>query len=346
MPIDFNQPTVGQLHNTEYTPGIRDALRALGKQLDGETISNPQVGTICWSTASSVWQRFDGTSWNELATGFLKASQYTAADVLAKLLTVDGTGSGLDAALLGGAGPAFFTDIPARLGYTPLNKAGDSLNGRLVQHANGFGCAMRDDLTARVDSGFYESSSASLAEGWPLNAAWMHLLSVTHSNTSNYYAMQLAGDFYTQRWFLRNTNAAGGQAWAEVWHSGNFNPFAVAPINSPNFTGTPLRGGVEIGFRSVPRVATGGGTLIADNAGRCVASSGGLTVPSGVFAAGDAVSLYNDSGAAITLTQGAGLTLRLAGTGTTGNRTLAARGLATLWFNSAAEAIISGSGLS
>ena len=42
----------------------------------------------------------------------------------------------------------------------------------------------------------------------------------------------------------------------------------------------------------------------------------------------------------------AGLTLRLAGTATTGNRTLAARGLATIWFNSASEAVASGPGVS
>jgi hypothetical protein len=65
-----------------------------------------------------------------------------------------------------------------------------------------------------------------------------------------------------------------------------------------------------------------------------------------VYAAGDSFSIYNDSASSITLTQGSGLTLRMAGTSNTGNRTLAARGLATIWFNSATEAIISGAGVS
>jgi hypothetical protein len=38
----------------------------------------------------------------------LNSANYTAADVLTKLLTVDGVGSGLDADKLGGNGPAFF----------------------------------------------------------------------------------------------------------------------------------------------------------------------------------------------------------------------------------------------
>jgi hypothetical protein len=106
-------------------------------------------------------------------------------------------------------------------------------------------------------------------------------------------------------------------------------------------------GGIEVGFRQIPRYATSGGT-ISDLTGRgkCYATTGGITVPASTYSAGDAVSIYNDSASAITITQGASLTLRLAGTTTTGNRTLAARGMCTVWFNNATEAIISGSGLS
>jgi hypothetical protein len=43
----------------------------------------------------------------------------------------DGAGSALDAGLLGGQLPAYYTAITARLGYTPLNKAGDTLTGDL-----------------------------------------------------------------------------------------------------------------------------------------------------------------------------------------------------------------------
>lgn len=53
----------------------------------------------------------------------LETSAYTAADVLAKLLTVDGAASGLDADLLDGQSSAYYTDIASRLGYTPLNAA-------------------------------------------------------------------------------------------------------------------------------------------------------------------------------------------------------------------------------
>jgi hypothetical protein len=103
--------------------------------------------------------------------------------------------------------------------------------------------------------------------------------------------------------------------------------------------------GVTIGFRNIPRSTTSG-TATTGDVGKYIAATAGITIPSGTFAAGDAVSIYNDSASSITITQGSGLTLRLAGTANTGNRTLAQRGMATIWFNSANEAIISGSGLS
>lgn len=102
--------------------------------------------------------------------------------------------------------------------------------------------------------------------------------------------------------------------------------------------------GVTIGYRSIPRSTTTGTAVLAD-VGKCIAISAGLTIPASTFSAGDAISVYNNSASSVTLTQGSGLTLRLAGTTTTGNRTLAARGIATIWFNSATEAVISGAGV-
>lgn len=107
-----------------------------------------------------------------------------------------------------------------------------------------------------------------------------------------------------------------------------------SPVNGPS--------DAEVGFRRVVRETTGG-TLTAAMVGTCQAVSAGVTVPNSVFAAGDAVQVYNNSASAITITQGSGVTLRLGGTTTTGNRTLAARGIAYLWWNSASECIAMGS---
>jgi hypothetical protein len=101
----------------------------------------------------------------------------------------------------------------------------------------------------------------------------------------------------------------------------------------------------EIGFRRVVRQTTGG-TLTAAMVGTCQAVSSSVTVPNSVFAAGDAVSIYNNSASSISVVQGSGVTLRLAGSATTGTRTLAARGVATIWWNATGEAIVGGAGVS
>lgn len=105
-------------------------------------------------------------------------------------------------------------------------------------------------------------------------------------------------------------------------------------------------GGIEIGYRGIPNVGTTGGTAGTVDRGKMYVTTGGITVPNATFAAGDTFSIYNNSGAAVTITQGASLTLRQAGTTNTGNRTLAARGICTVTFISGSEAIISGAGVS
>ena len=93
---------------------------------------------------------------------------------------------------------------------------------------------------------------------------------------------------------------------------------------------------------------TGAYTLVATDNGKHInTTTGGVTVPNGVFSAGDVVSIFNDSTSDQTITQGAGVTLRLAGSATTGNRTLSQYGLATvLCVGGSNEFVISGAGLS
>lgn len=97
-------------------------------------------------------------------------------------------------------------------------------------------------------------------------------------------------------------------------------------------------------MRNIPRSTTTTTAAIGDR-GKCIAITANIDIPNAVFAAGDTISIYNDSAGALTITQGASFTLRLAGTATTGNRTLAARGFATIWFNTASEGICNGPGV-
>lgn len=127
---------------------------------------------------------------------------------------------------------------------------------------------------------------------------------------------------------------------------------AAASFANVNLTGTSTYNGTEIGFRGVPRaVQNGNYTFVADDKGRCKAKTDtgayAYTVNNGVHGDGDVITVQNlGSSGNITITQGAGVTLQLGGTNTTGNRTLAAGGLATIYFDAATHAVVTGAGLS
>ena len=86
-------------------------------------------------------------------------------------------------------------------------------------------------------------------------------------------------------------------------------------------------------------------TLVAADAGKHILASGTVTIPNSVFAAGDAVTIVNNTSGDLTLTASVG-TLYNTADAATGNRTLATRGMATILFTSATAAYISGAGLS
>ena len=105
-----------------------------------------------------------------------------------------------------------------------------------------------------------------------------------------------------------------------------------------------------IGYRALPFTAsTTGRTIALTDVGMGIPATGGMTVPpnsSVAFAIGDTVTIYNNSASNITITQGAGVTLRLVATATTGNRTLAQRSICTLWKLGTDEWVATGAGVS
>ena len=99
-------------------------------------------------------------------------------------------------------------------------------------------------------------------------------------------------------------------------------------------------------LRSLPQNAQSGSyTATAADVGRFINTTAGVTIPSGVFAVGDNVTIYNNSGSTITITQGGSVTLRQAGTSNTGNRSLALRGVCTVLCVASNEFVINGGGL-
>ncbi len=99
--------------------------------------------------------------------------------------------------------------------------------------------------------------------------------------------------------------------------------------------------------RAIQSTKTSAYTLVEEDTGRHIyISSGGVTVPNGIFNAGAMVTIVNNSGSNQTITQGSSMTMYNTADATTGNRTLAGRGVCTILFASSSQSYISGAGLS
>ena len=106
-------------------------------------------------------------------------------------------------------------------GSWPINITGTAGAATAASFLNG-GASSIDaaDITTRINSGFFQGSNPTTANGWPVTGTWYHLHTTTHSNTTNYYAMQLAADFFTQSLYYRSTNGSGSTVWNKVIHEG------------------------------------------------------------------------------------------------------------------------------
>ena len=85
--------------------------------------------------------------------------------------------------------------------------------------------------------------------------------------------------------------------------------------------------------------------LTAGDVGDLISTSANVTVNGAVLTTGTTVSVYNNSAANVTITSGTGVTMYLAGTANTSNRTLLQRGLATIVMVASNTFVISGAGL-
>lgn len=125
----------------------------------------------------------------------------------------------------------------------------------------------------------------------------------------------------------------------------------AAPSNSPQFTGTATYNGTEIGFRGVPITDQNANyTFVADDAGKARRKTGTTaytyTVNNNVHQAGDVLCAINTGASAnLTIAAGTGVTLQLAGTTTTGNRTVPPGGIAYIFMQSPSLGLVSGPGV-
>lgn len=155
-----------------------------------------------------------------------------------------------------------------------------------------------------------------------------------------------SGSFYESLFDTYYIKNAAGTPTLTIGSTGNIGASGSVTTSAEVNAGTTVNDAIG-NVRNVPQNAkTSAYTLIASDNGKHISiTTGGVTVPSGVFSVGNTVTIYNNSAANQTITQGASVTMYLVGTATTGNRTLAQRGLCTIMCVAANTFVITGGGL-
>lgn len=123
---------------------------------------------------------------------------------------------------------------------------------------------------------------------------------------------------------------------------------AVVADGSGNITATGSISDSIGNVRTIPiNSQTSAYVLVATDNGKFISiTTGGVTVNASIFSAGQNIVIFNNSSSAQTITQGTSVTMYQSGTTNTGNRTLAAYGVATILCVASNTFVISGSGLS
>lgn len=239
---------------------------------------------------------------------------YTAADVLAKLITVDGAGSNLDADLLDGVQGSAYATLAGANTFTAR------------QIVDRTAAAAAGNVTIRGGGTGFVRSSLTLETAETVRGAGVFIWDDT-VDVEFFFGLRFNHASADGLSILRRTGVTSAST-----DSATADPAVATEIARFSSTGMIAR--------TAPSTETTG-TLTVASANRTIQLTGNPTINNSVFSAGDMITMYAGD-TARTITAGTITTMRLGGTATTGSRTLAARGLATLFFVSSSEVVVSG----
>jgi hypothetical protein len=149
--------------------------------------------------------------------------------------------------------------------------------------------------------------------------------------------------------------ARGGTGVTTSTGSGNTvlstSPTLVTPVlgtpSSGNLDSCTADGTNKVGYRNIPNsgAKTTAYTLVATDVGKFIelGTGGSVVVPASVFAAGDAISIFNNTSASISCTCSAVTTVYKGGTDADiSSFSVTTRGVATILFITATTAVVTG----
>lgn len=304
--------------NTNYVAGGNIIWHAgndgAGSGLDADTVDGAHVGTsgatIPLLNAANTFSAAQGLS-NNIALNILETGGTARSAVKMNTLNVMEFGNANNNA-------SFLSNTVNFAGAGDLTRSGNT-----IWHAgnDGAGSGLDADTVDGIQASAFATLSGSAFTGAISISYATPVLSIVGSS-SNIVSLQLHNASRYDD--IRNTTAGL--------------EFRVDTSGTPKSMLFNTAGGLQVRVAASTETT---GTLTVASANETIQATGDITIPNAVFAAGDIILIYAGASAR-TITQGASVTMRLGGTATTGSRTLAARGVAMLFFVSSSEVIVSG----
>jgi hypothetical protein len=368
----------GYAHDLQTVVGTGDYLIIRNQAATKLSLASPaSVATIVQSGASGTWPitvtggaAAGSLSGTTLASG-VTSSSLTSVGTLSTL-NVSGTvtatsfvgnGSGLTglssapvSSVFGRIGAVVMNsaDVTSALGFTPYNATNPAgyitgITSGNVTTALGFTPYNATNplgyITSSSLAGYAPLGGAGASGTWGINVTGSSGSCSGNASTASALAVARTINGVAFDGTANITISAGSAAASSL--TGTTLASGVTASSLTSVAAACTVGGTEIGYRRmVPSGITSGSISSADS-GKCVYGVGNVTaISNGGMQQGDAITVYNNSASTISILQGVGLTLRKAGSALTGDRALSARGMATILYVSAAEAVVSGVGLS
>ena len=227
--------------------------------------------------------------------------------------------------------------------FTIANMQSGGINFNVGSGGGGVGQAVRIDNSGRVAIGTTTEGHASADD-------------LTIAGASDVGITVRSGDDDNGSLFFSDGTSGAAEYRGYVQYNHNTNALALASnavtaltldsSQNATFAGTVSDADGDVRTIKIA-TKTSGYTLTADDTGRVIyISTGGVTNNNSVMSGNEVVTIINNSGSDQTITQGSGMTMYNTADASTGNRTLAGRGMATIYFEGQDTGYISGSGLS
>ena len=336
----------------------------------GSTVSfirSGQTPALSIAVGESVYVYYNGTDYVKVAgtasgvtsftagtTGFTPSTATTGAVTLAGTLATANGGTNLTSFTSGGAVYATSTSVlttgtlPATAGGTGV--ANNAANTITFTGNYSLGITLGANTTGTFPASGYHISSVTNMAANPVTGTPS---STTYLRGDGTWAT-VGAMTYPGAGIANSTGSAWGTSYTTTG-SGTVVALATSPTFVTPVLGTPTSGTLSnctvdgtnaVGYRNIPLsgTKTASYTLVAGDVGKFIilGTSGSIVIPASVFAIGDAISVFNNTAAAITCTSSAVLAYIGGSNTSVYSFSIATRGVCTILFVTTTTVVITG----